>query len=187
MTVKSIIKLASSLLNRKDLISYLDIGKTTDEERVVQDVETLVTTYNVIAEELSTIYNYVSYTQKLTVSNGVLKYSQFTYNPVKILSVKDMNGDDVECTILPVELRTNATRIEVKYTYVPPKRKIVEESDFTNTPIKEGVIAYGVVTEYCLIKGMYEEAGLWHDKYLNGLNQALSNGKSKKLKGRVWW
>ena len=187
MTVKSIIKLASSLLNRKDLITYLDVGTSTDEERAKQDVDTLLTTYNIIAEELSTVYNYITYNQKLTVAGGVLKYTQFTYNPIKIISVKDMEGKDVECTILPTELKTNTHRIEVKYTYIPPKRKIVEESDFTNTPIKESIIAYGVVTEYCLIKGMYEEAGLWHDKYLNSLSNALSNGKSKKLKGRVWW
>ena len=186
MTVKSIVKLVSSLINRKDILSYLN-GETTTDEKVLEDVETLVTCYNVVAEELSTIYDKIRYTQKLTVSNGVLKYTQFTYNPVKILSVTDTEGKPIKCEILPTELRTDTSRIIVDYTYVPVKRKLDETSDFTETPLKESVIAYGVATEFCLIKGAYEEAVTWHDKYTGGIKNALSNSRVNKIKGRAWW
>lgn len=187
MTVKSILKLATGLLNRKDLLSYLNGESVEDEERVKSDIDTLVVCYNVVAEEISTVYTKVVYTQKLTVTAGVLKYNQFTYNPVKILSVKDVDGNEIACTILPTELRTNTSRIVVEYTYIPPKLKLEDNSDFTNTEVKERVLGYGIVTEFCLIKGMYEEAVLWHDKYVTSLKNTLSNKKLQKIKGRVWW
>ncbi len=186
MTVKSILKIVSRLINRKDILSYLNLGYTVDSA-VTDDVNALVDLYNVVAEEISTIYTKIIYTQKLTVTGGVLKYTQFTYNPVKILSVKDANGNDVKCTILPTELRTDVSRITVEYTYVPVKRKLDEASDFANTPIKERVIAYGVATEFCLIKGAYEEGAMWHDKYTSALKNSLAKKSANKIKGRVWW
>lgn len=186
MTVKSILKLVSSLLNRKDFLSYLNTGNSTDVN-LKGEIDTLVACYNVVAEELSTIYDKIMYTQKLTVSNGVLKYTQFTYNPVKILSVKDNDGKDVECEILPTELRTKTNRIVVDYTYIPNKRKLDDESDFKNTPLKERVFAYGIATEYSLIKGSYEEASLWHDKYTSAIRNSLSIKGVSKIKGRAWW
>ena len=186
MTVKSILKLVSSLLNRKDISSYLD-GKTTEDSNVADEVNTLVDCYNVVAEELSVIYPKIVQSQKLTVTAGVLKYTQFIYSPVKILSVKDMDGNDVECTILPTEIRTNVGRIVIEYTYIPLKRKLDESSDFKTTPIRESTIAYGVATEYCLIKGSYEEAAMWHDKYTTALKNCLAIKNVNKLKGRVWW
>jgi hypothetical protein len=186
MTVKSILKLATSLLNRKDFLSYLESGSSLDVN-IKDEIDTLVACYNVVAEELSTVYDKIVYTQKLTVSNGVLKYTQFTYNPVKILSVKDNDGKDVDCEILPTELRTNVSRIVVEYTYIPKKRLLDDESDFKNTPFKERVFAYGIATEYLLIKGSYEEASLWHDKYLGAIKNSLSIKGSSKIKGRVWW
>ncbi len=187
MTVKSILKLVSSLLNRKDMLSYLNGNTSSVDGKVVEDVNTLVDCYNVVAEEISTYYNKFSYTQRLTVAKGVLKYSQFTYNPVKILSVKDIEGKNVKCTILPTELKTDARVIVVEYTYVPVKRSLDENSDFKNTPIRESAIAYGVATEFCLIKGSYEEAATWHDKYTGAIKNALSVKSVNKVKGRVWW
>ena len=186
MTVKSIVKLVASLLNRKDILSYLNDG-TLNNDSVTEEVNTLVDCYNIVAEELSTIYPKIIQSQKLTITDGVLKYTQFIYSPVKILSVKDMDGNDVDCTILPTEIRANASRVSIEYTYIPVKRKLDENSDFKSTPIKERVIAYGVATEFCLIKGSYEEASTWHDKYVNAVKNSLAIKNVNKIKGRVWW
>ena len=154
---------------------------------MVEEVNTLVDCYNIVAEELSTIYPKIIQSQKLTIVDGVLKYTQFIYSPVKILSVKDMDGNDVKCTILPTEIRAESGRVAIDYTYIPVKRKLDENSDFKNTPFKERILAYGVATEFCLIKGAYEEASMWHDKYTSGIKNSLAIKNANKIKGRVWW
>ena len=185
MTVKSILKLVSSLLNRKDIYSYLNGGAASGN--VSDEVNTLVDCYNVVAEELSTVYPKLVHTQEFSVKGGVLKYTQFVYNPVKILSVKDINGNQVECKILPTEIRVDLSKALIEYTYIPVKRRLDETSDFKNTPIKERVIAYGVATEFCLIKGSYEEAAMWHDKYTSGIKNSLAIKSANKIKCRMWW
>ena len=187
MTVKNILKLVSALLNRKDLVKYFNTQSCDDYERIKEDVETLLTSYNIICDEVATMYLKLINSEEFVVEDGKLTYDKFRYNPITIISVKDLKNRDISCRILHTEIRVNATNVVVEYSYSPDKKGLDDECDFSKTQIKERVLAYGIATEFCLIKGMYEEASLWHDKYTDALKNALSNKKSQIVKGRVWW
>lgn len=187
MTVKNILKLVSALLNRKDLVRYFENSSCDDYERIKEDVDSLLTSYNVIADEVATTYLKLVNSEEFEVQNGRLTYDKFKFSPISILSVKDLKNKDVSCRILHTEIKVNIDNVIVEYTYTPNKKGLDDECDFSKTQIKERVLAYGIATEFCLIKGMYEEGSLWHDKYTEALKNALSNKKSQIIKGRVWW
>lgn len=185
MTVKEIIIKTASYLNRKDVVEYLKTGATENSEMVKDDVEILLNSYNVVQDEISSLYYKFKATERFSPKNGIIKYSEFSFNPYAILSVKDDFGSKIKVRILPVEIQTEKP-ITVEYYYIPKTKKIDDICDFTGTPVTDRILSYGIMTEYLLIKGSYEEAGTWHSKYIDALSKMAINGKRLKIKGRVW-
>ncbi|MBO5926528.1 MAG: hypothetical protein J6Q38_03095 [Clostridia bacterium] len=186
MTVKDIVKTSAQLLNRKDIFEYLLKGVAQNYLMVEDDVNILVNAYNIVQEEIASFsFRFKAVETISPLTNGVIKYSQFKYNPLAIISVKDENGRKLDAKILPSDILVDRTAV-IEYYYLPYEKTIEDESDFTGTVIQKRTLAYGVVTEYCLIKGAYEEASMWHDKYVNALKEALYNTKAKRVKGRLW-
>ena len=79
MTVKNILKLVSALLNRKDLVRYFENSSCDDYERIKEDVDSLLTSYNVIADEVATTYLKLVNSEEFEVQNGRLTYDKFKF------------------------------------------------------------------------------------------------------------
>ena len=186
MTVKEILKSASTLLNRNDLKSYMSGDAVNEYLQVEEDFKLLLDCYNLVEEEVSTDYYRLKNTQTFTVVNGVIKCEEFSKNILAVLSVKSLNGNAVNAEIKPDGIYTNESNVVVDYTFVPNSKTVDDESAFTNSPITKRALAYGVVTEFSLIKGDYEEAVMWHKKYITALTNCLSLKKLKKIKERLW-
>lgn len=186
MTVKEILKTASTLLNRSDFKNYVN-GKAVDEyKQVEEDFLVLLDCYNLIEEEIATDYYRLNKSQTFTVVDGFISCNEFDFDPLAILSVKGLNGKAVNADIKPNGIYVNENIVTVDYTYVPHNKTLEDLSSFDGTPISKRAIAYGTVSEYCLIKGDYEEAVTWHQKYVNALTNSLSYKKLKKVKERIW-
>lgn len=185
MTVKDIIEKTATYLNRSDVLEFLKTGATENYLTVIKDVETLVACYNVVQDEIATLYFKLKYTERFSPENGSVKFTRFAFNPYAIISVKDNLGVKINAKILPTEIKTNKP-ITVDYYYLPKTKNIEDICDFTGTPITERTLCYGIITEFLLIKGSFEEAGAWHSKYVDALSSLALNGKRLKIKGRVW-
>ena len=186
MTVKDILKTASTLLNRNDIKKYIS-GDAVDEYiQVEEDFKLLLDCFNLVEEEVATDYYRLKTTQTFTVANGVIECKDFDKNVLAVLSVKNLNGNAVNAEIKPDGIYTKEPIVVVDYTYVPSTKTIDDNSSFKGTPITKRALAYGVITEFCLIKGDYEEAVMWHKKYVNSLTSCLSMKKVKKIKERIW-
>lgn len=187
MTVKDIVKKVAVFLDRKDIIEYLQTGATENYLSVLEDVNLLQNCYNVVGEEIASLYYRFKATEKFSPNlDGIIKLADFSNNPLAIISVKDDKGSKVNAKILPTEIITDLKTVTVEYYYVPSYKKLDDISDFQGTTITDRILCYGILTEYYLIKGGFEEANLWHGKYINALKNGTLLGKSKTLKGRVW-
>lgn len=186
MTVKEILKNVAIIINRLDIFNYLDKGISENYTKVMEDVNTLVSCYNIISEEIATEFYKFKNEENINVSNGVIEYSDFKYNPIAIISVKNTKGVRVKAKVLPTCIHTFESEVVVEYYYVPSVKNLDDISNFTNTPIKKRVLSYGIATEFLLITGAYEEASLWHEKYVDSLKNSLSKTKVGKVIGRVW-
>ena len=186
MLVKEILSLSAELLDDCDLKTYIETGACNDEESAKQNYVLLLKCYNLVADEISREYFPLSTVETFTPDNGVILYENFTFNPVLIKSVTTLDGNKADCKIHLVRIFTNST-VKVEYAYSCPERSYNDISDFTLTKVSKRVLAYGVVVEYCLIKGMFEEAVMWRDKYNSGLSACLSVRKIPKIKNRMWY
>ena len=185
MTVKDIIEKSATLLNKGEVVKYLSTGVAENYFSVLEDVEILLGCYNVIQEEIASSYYKFKETEKFSPENGVIKLSRFSNNPFAITSIKDESNNKLDAKIYPTEIKTDKTAI-IEYYYLPKTKNLEDISDFTGTPVTLRTLCYGVMTEYLLIKGAFEESATWHSKYVDALSVLALNGKRMKVKGRVW-
>jgi hypothetical protein len=186
MSVKEILILCAEILDDANLKNYFLNAEIADEQTASEDAELLLKCYNLVADEISREYFLLTYEETFTPENGEISYLKFTKNPVLIKSVNYLNGVEANCSINPVSIYVNKP-VKVTYAYACDEKTLNDISDFTATKISKRVLAYGVVVEYSLIKGMYEQAVTWRDKYRESLQSCLGVKKSRKIKARKWF
>ena len=188
MTVKDILTTVALLIDRKDILKYLQEGVSDNTADVISEIDSLVSCYNIVTDEIASEFYKFTYSEEFSVTKGSIKLSLLKYNPLSIISVETKNGKKANAKILFNEILCDNNEVVVNYYYLPKAKNIDDESEYTNTSVTSRVLAYGIATEYLLIKGAYEEASLWHQKFIDGLKGALSKTKIGKIKGRsfVW-
>ena len=184
MIVKEIIKDCALLLNREDISSYLDNGVADDYVTASKDASVLLNAYNLISQEIACEYLKLEYVEAFKVKDGKVNFEDFKYTPISIRSVKDKRGNKISYEIEDGKIYVNFSEIEVSYVYSFDKKGLNDLSGFEFTPITSKILQYGTVTEFLLIKGLYEEAALYNSKYLDGLASAINKSRSQKVKCR---
>lgn len=187
MQVRDCVEFAAEVLDAQNAVKYLKSGETNEYDNVSDIIETLLTAYNAVADEIARDFIKLTRSESFCVTGGEVRYSKFSDNPLKILSVKGANGNAVTAKIYPDKILTDAGEITVEYLYSPSARKIDDESDFTYTVIGERTVGYGVAAEYALMRGMYEQAVIYNEKFVDALKNALFGRKKPKIKGRAWF
>lgn len=182
MTVSDVVCSAIKILGNSDLYEYISSG-SNGQEVYDNDKELLLLAYNQ-AIEVAINYCPLVYTETFSPSNGSVKYQKFKYNPYKILKVTSSNSQTVE--ILPTEIKANS-QISVEYVYVPTALKFDDAFVYEFTPLSVVDVAYGILSEYLIYKGRFEEASVYLDKFITALKNGSSIKKVGKLNQRVWF
>ncbi len=183
MTVSDVVCSAIKILGDFDLYEYISSGKT-NQEVYENDKELLLIAYN---QAIETAVNYcpLVYTQTISPVNGSVKYQKFTYNPYKILKITTSSSlQSVE--ILPTEIKTES-QITVEYVYVPTVSKLSDVFVYEFSPLSKVDVSYGVLSEYLIYKGRFEEASTYLDKFITALKNASGIKKAGKLSQRSWF
>ncbi len=183
MTVLDVVCLAVKMLGDLDLCAYL-LGKAGEQEIYSSDKELLLIAYN---QAIETAVNYcpLMHTQTLSPVSGTVKYQKFTYNPYKILKITTTDSlQSVE--ILPTEIKTNA-KITVEYVYVPTATDLTDNFVYEFSPLSKIDVAYGVLCEYLIYKGRFEEASAYLDKFITALKNLSGIKRVGNVKSRTWY
>ncbi len=183
MKVLDVILTAVKILGDENLYSYL-----SDEYSTLtgyqNDGELLLIAYNQSIISACAYFPFY-FKESLKPINGVVKYQNFTFNPYKILSVKPKNTC-CNFKILPTEIETNCD-VEVEYNYFIESQDFNDKFPYDNGVVSSIAISYGILSEYLLYKGRYDESIAYNDKFINELKN-LSNYKRKtKIKVREWF
>ena len=182
MTVSNVVCSAIKILGDYDFYNYLtDNGN--EQDGYLKDKDLLLIAYN---QAVETAINYcpLKFTETVSPTNGSVKYEKFTYNPYKILKVTISNSNQ-SVEILPTEIKTDG-KIKVEYVYVPTAKNFNEKFVYEYSPLSSTTIAYGVLSEYLLYKGRFEEASAYLDKFITSLKNSNKIKRVGKIKERVW-
>ena len=145
----------------------------------------LLDAFNDVQAELASEYIPLRKQTELETETGAVPYSLFTDKLLQIVRVTDEWDMPVRYDLYDEYFKTKSGRIKVTYTYMPKAKGTDEEIDF-GLYVTKRLLAYGIAADYCLKKGLYEEAELWDKKYKESIRAAYKKAPCKKLPAREW-
>jgi hypothetical protein len=185
MKVREILSQAAFLLGKEELDEFFAGNDTSAESALQQDAETFLRCYNMVENEIALDYLPLTTEQTMDASAGKVMYTAFLRTPVSITGVTDVYGNKLPYTIFPTYLQTAKGRVAVTYSYAPTEKVLSSESEFVARASKN-LLAFGVAGEYCLMKGLYEEAVVWDKKFRDALLCACAQNSPRVVRSRRW-
>ena len=182
MTVKEVVLLAAEELRiAKEVQEYFDGVNTNGEEQA----KLLLTCFNVVENELALDYLPLKAEEQLTSATGQLQFVLLKNAPVRILQVKNEQGEVLDFKLYSKYLQTQKGKVWITYTYTPAVKKIEDESEF-GLQISARLMAYGIAAEYSMAVGEFAESALWDKKYKDAIEAAYQRQSGGKIASRRW-
>lgn len=182
MKVKEIIMTASTLLGREDVVDYLANKKVESDDLTLRAIDLMVRCVNIVISELASTY--IPMKKKQVFTKSEVPFSEFDEKLTKVLSVTDNNGNQKNYRQYPDRLIIANGGI-VEYQYIPTNYALDDEVGYTKTEVSPTLIAYGSVSEFCLIERSFDESVMWRNKFISSLKNIILP-KNKKIKERSW-
>ncbi len=183
MLVKEILALAAFEAGRTEVADDI-----VDEEPTMDDqIDLLLRSYNLVENEIAFDYFPLIARERVTpTKNGVL-FMQLAHAPVDVHAVKDEWGKDVRFEILPTRLvlPEGTGEVEVTYAYAPENKGLDDEPSFSGR-ISGRLLALGTASEYCLVRGLYEEAAMFETRFRDALRAAGILRRKLSIPSRRW-
>ena len=185
MKLKDVIILSAGLLGLNDVVSVLD-NKMAENEYTSPIIERLRTLSNIVTNELSSGYLPLERIDDVKVVNKKISLTALQKRPIKILQVFDYNGKSIEFTYDATTIYLEEVQnVKVKYNYVAENYKLTDDVGYTEQSISRVVLAYGVCAEYCLTERRFDEAVMWHQRFVDGVKNKIMP-KNVKTSSRRW-
>ena len=131
------------------------INKCEDLLCVDYTREDLLHCYNIIEQDLALNYDPLYETHRCDTK--VIYFTDLKYKPARIISC---NG---KFKIYPTYIESEENIKEVIYSYIPNTKKLTDDSSYNSSVLN--CLAYGIMAEFMLLHGFYEEAMPWHNRY----------------------
>lgn len=125
--------------------------------------------YNMVEAELSLEYFPLTYVENLKLDeNNKIKYSNFTYNVIRIISVFNKDNAEVKFKCFPKSLKvveSNINEVFIKYNYIPNNKNSLD--DESSYPLAKyfNAFMFGILSEYYLQLGNFEKASDYNTLY----------------------
>ncbi|MBR2498932.1 MAG: hypothetical protein IKB67_04405 [Clostridia bacterium] len=185
MTVKDIVKSSAALLSREDVCDYLSGKQGGIGDDTVPTLNTMVTLLNLVISELSATYIPMVKREQVEIVGGKLYYTALKNTPLKVLNVYDALGKEIPYSENALYLSVSTDNAIVEYEFVPPNYGLEETIGYTEKDISQGALAFGLAAEYSICKGAFDEAVMWHKRYVESVNNKRKI-ENVKLKTRSW-
>ncbi|MBQ4097674.1 MAG: hypothetical protein IJC72_00050 [Clostridia bacterium] len=183
MTVKEILEIACTFVNRLDVKEHFSSGNGSDE--VAKEAGVFIDLLNVVVNELACTYVPMITSEDVSATGGRIFYKDLKEKALKIIKVTDRSNAAVDYKYAYQYITVDQSFVTVFYEYSPKKVGIDDEVGYLEKDVPARVIAYGVAAEYLLVNGDFDEAVTWHKRYTDAI-AALCLPKNKKAAGRLW-
>ena len=183
MSIKDIVKNAALLLGRENVVDYFNGGSANDETlRIVNNMTGLI---NLVISELACTYIPMVKKEKVNVSRGKVYYKDLTENALQILNVFDERGNEVYYEISAEYLTVSNGTVVVEYEHSPHNYGLDDQIGYDEKTVCANVLAYGLCAEFCISEGRFEQAVMWHKRYVDALYE-ICTPKNTRVKQRRW-
>ena len=185
MQIKEIIKIAAIMLDRKEIVDYLD-GKTQSvSQEITNQINTMVELTNLVIDELARSFVPMVKIKEVNANGRKIYYSTLGDKIIKIKAVYSNDDSPISFNIKPEYVEVDEPIVKVEYEYLPSKYSLEEQTGYTEKDISSRVLAYGLLAELGIVEGRFDEATASHDRYVEGV-KAVRFPKNNTIKRRGW-
>lgn len=167
MTVKDVLKIVCEFIEQNEILSKwnasISLGANEQET-----VNFLVKCFNLVNQEIATEYLPLYCTEAVDVENGILNYADLKKIVLNIESVEDSKGFLLRYKKYPNSIKIYGRAKNVTYCYLPDELSINDDVVFSNG-LSTRIFAYGIASEFFLVKGMSSEAQIFEERFKSGL------------------
>jgi len=185
MNIKEILKITAVLLNRENVIGYLNGNVNSISNETLVTVNNMTSLANLVINELSTTYIPMVKIEKVNSSAGKVEHKQLSERVLKIINVYDQSMNNCSFTVTAEYLKVNKSVVNVEYEYLPSNYGLDDEIGYNEKDVSPRVLAYGVCAEFSISEGRFDEAVLWHKRYVDAVSE-ICLPKNTTLKQRSW-
>ncbi|MGN0771845.1 MAG: hypothetical protein ACI4MI_04600 [Christensenellales bacterium] len=178
MKLKEVIEICLTYLGDED-------PTISSSTKSTPKIKLLVRCANIVIKEIACDYLPLTDNKTCNVSNGEIEYAALNHRVKEILGITS-NGSAVDFECLPSKVTVSCEgQVDVKYNYVPADIDLDDECE-TDVRVSPVCLALGTCAQYCMIEGLYEEAVMMNDKFMDSLAVACRNNREKRVKARYW-
>ena len=170
--IKDIIRAAATILNKPNVVNYVDNPSVISGD-CVEQTKTLLGVTELVLSELCVDKLPVHRTDSGRNVIGKTYYTSLVSIPIKIVSVKGVGGAPIEYEQFADHFSTKEPVYSITYNYLPTKLTTEQSLNFSNQKLTPVTIAYGVVAEYLLTIADFDGAVSWHEKFIESIKRCL--------------
>ena len=173
MNVKEIIINVSKILELDDVVEYLSDESIVPYESILEDVEKLTLAVNMLNAVVASQYIELKDCKVIEVNSDIVSYSSITDKQIiEVKEVLSADGVPVSYKKMANGIKCSCNKVEITYSYFP---SIVAIDDEINYYIGVDILTFslGVVGQYLFLKGDFEEAYIWDEKFKQTISSVI--------------
>ena len=183
MNINEIIKKAAVIVGREDVGRFINNDKTEIFEDTEYTLKTFLSLLNLVIQELAATFIPMYKKETVVTKNGVARFADLSFTAMEIVGVYDLDGNAITYEFTPEYIKVDRAQIVIEYEIVPPNYELGQNVDYTEKQVPCVILAYGLVAEYYVNTGRFEQAVSWHQRYVDAIN-SLRKTKNVKCKSR---
>ena len=207
MKVLDVIKLVTKLLNESDdkkcaeyceknnlslktFLGYLHDETQTDlpdflNSQSEKDLKLILDCINIVQMQVSTDFHSLLFEEEIEVSNGKFSIENLSQKLYKVKQISQ-NDEQIKYLFVKDEIMLGDGKYKIKYAYVPEDVGFDSTLETHNGNLTILSLAYGVCSQFCLIKGIADEGQVWQEKFEKSLLSNFKKIGEIKIKPRRW-
>ncbi|MDE6967207.1 MAG: hypothetical protein K2P12_00995 [Clostridia bacterium] len=173
--------LTEVLVRLGDIDKY-DINNLPQDD---DEINTIVKCINMIISEISSDYLPLECIEEVQITNGIIPYDMLSKKLINLKTITQNNAK-IGAKLYPEAIVCDVSgNVKVQYLYMPNELKLGDIIELS-PKVTLMLLAYGVLGEYCLLQGRYEDSMFYDKRYREMLKVASRTIKEIKLK-HGWW
>jgi hypothetical protein len=183
MNINEIIEKAALIVGRDDVGKFINDDKSELYEDTEYTLKTFLSLLNLVIAELSATFIPMRKRETVETKNGVVRFADLSFKAMEIVGVYDLNGNAIAYEFTPEYIKVDRAQIVIEYEMIPPNYTLGQKIDYTEKEVPCVILAYGLAAEYYVNTGRFEQAVMWHKRYVDAIN-SLRKTKNVKCNSR---